>query len=80
MLISDIDLGAFEGDITLDPEERQGFIENENKFASLNFGRWPNGVIPYRYSERSCKYQQRFLLYITTQFYNFACLISHVTL
>ena len=61
VLIYDIDLGAFEGDIILDPEERQAFIENVNKFASLNFGRWPNGVIPYRFPENPCKYQQYFL-------------------
>ena len=57
-LIYDTDLGAFEGDIILDPEERQAFTENGNKFASLNFGRWPNGVIPYRFPEKPCKYQQ----------------------
>ena len=40
------DPGLFEGDIVLDPDEREG-MKNGNAYASIKGGRWPNAVVPY---------------------------------
>ena len=40
------DPGMFEGDIVLDPDEREGKLKG-NAFASIKGGRWPNARIPY---------------------------------
>ena len=40
------DPGLFEGDIVLDPDEREG-TKNVNAYASIKGGRWPNARVPY---------------------------------
>ena len=40
------DPGMFEGDLVLDPDEREGKLKG-NAFASIKGGRWPNARIPY---------------------------------
>ena len=40
------DPGLFEGDIVLDPDEREG-TKNGNAYASIKGGRWPNARVPY---------------------------------
>ena len=41
-----LDPSLFEGDIVLDPDEREG-MKNGNAYASIKGGRWPNARIPY---------------------------------
>ncbi|XP_057291615.1 zinc metalloproteinase nas-4-like [Hydractinia symbiolongicarpus] len=40
--------GMFEGDIQLDPDEKEGILKTGNAFASIKGGRWPGGRITYQ--------------------------------
>lgn len=40
--------GMFEGDIQLDPDEKEGVLKTGNAFASIKGGRWPGGRISYQ--------------------------------
>ena len=46
ILIFFIDIGAYEGDIILDPDEKEETF-GQVTYASIKGGRWPNGIIPY---------------------------------
>ncbi|XP_057291911.1 hatching enzyme 1.2-like [Hydractinia symbiolongicarpus] len=39
--------GVFEGDMVLDPDEKEGVWKTGNAFASIKGGRWPGAKIPY---------------------------------
>jgi len=53
--------GLFEGDMVLDPDEREGALKG-NAFASIKGGRWPGAKIPF-VIDNSIDYQGKMAIY-----------------
>nr|CAA06314.1 PMP1 protein [Podocoryna carnea] len=69
--------GMFEGDMELDPDEKEGVLKTGNAFASIKGGRWPGAKIAYQIERSIGSGGRTAIANAIAQYHKHTCLRFH---